>query len=376
MSLNELIALDLRGRPTSPPPTVGSVPPVGTDRPRPVDDPSIDLRQLIVRALDVVRELVAAEEEEDDSALLAELTNLAAQFGVSATPAPTTAGHDCLERARPLASRSKTRRSEQRQELAAIVSLVREAVATAGLQLDSIHSEIEASGDRFEAITSQENPKLVREQVMAHVTLLKQLVAEKRKAWESQRETFANKIATLEQQLNVTKRQASTDALTGVANQGSFQAEYQARVNRAGSQLVLAVLDVDGFKLVNDTFGHAEGDRVLRTLGQGLRQALRDNDFIARVGGDEFAVLLEKVTLRQAEMRFTSILTRLRADMGKAGEGCAAPSLSCGLAELSAGDTPASLYERADQALYSAKRAGKNRVASKTRPLMRDLMRR
>jgi diguanylate cyclase len=97
---------------------------------------------------------------------------------------------------------------------------------------------------------------------------------------------------------------------------------------------------------------------------------------VARVGGDEFAVLLERVTLRQAEARFTALLGRFRTEIMRGGDSGGGPSLSCGLAELSAGDTPASLYERADQALYAAKRAGKNRVVCKARPLMRDLMRR
>lgn len=372
MSLNDLIALDLRGGPSPQASRSPSAPDPSTP-----EDPSLAFRQLIARALDVVRELIAAEDEEEDAALLADLTELAARYGVATLAAGATeASRGCLDRARPLASRAKKRRVEQRQELTAIVGLVREAVATAGSQLDSIHSEIEASGDRFEAIVNLEDPRLVKHEVMAHVAVLKQLVADRRKAWEAQRRTFSDKIAALEQQLTATRRQAETDPLTGVSNQGSFHAEYEARVTRAGSQLVLAILDVDHFKTVNDTHGHAVGDRVLQALGQGLRAGLRDDDFVARVGGDEFAVLLEKATLRQAEVRFTSLLTKLRADMAKSADGAFTPGVSCGLAELSAGDTPASLYERADQALYAAKRAGRNRVACKTRPLMRDLMRR
>jgi diguanylate cyclase len=183
-------------------------------------------------------------------------------------------------------------------------------------------------------------------------------------------------VAALERQLTATRQQASLDGLTGIANQGSFHAELDRRLRRVGSQLVLAILDVDHFKSVNDTYGHAEGDRVLKAVAQGLKQSVRDNDFVARGGGDEFMVLLENVRLRQAEGRFTTVLARLRTEVAKGGSGAPAPSLSCGLAELSAGDTPASLYERADQALYAAKRGGRNRVATKTQPLVRDLLRR
>jgi len=372
MSLTDLIALDLRSR------TNGST---SSRAPEPAPAPATavppDLRHLIARALNVVRELVAAEELEEDGALLTELEALASQYDNEPSEVPPArAGEACLEQARPLAGRTRKRRAEQRQELSAIVGLVREAVSVAGVQLESIHSEIEATGSSFEAIASLEDPKLVKKHVMAHVTALKQLVAERRKAWEAQRRTLADRITALEQQLTVTKRQASMDALTGVANKGSFDAEFQARLARAGSQLVLAIVDLDGFKGVNDTFGHAEGDRLLAAVAQGLRHGLRESDFVARVGGDEFAVILEGVTLRQAEVRFTNLFAKFRSEISVGGDPPVAPGVSCGLAELSAGDTPASLYERADQALYGAKRAGRNRVAAKTRPLMRDLMRR
>jgi diguanylate cyclase len=372
MSLSDLIALDLKGG--APPATHDSAPAAAA--PSRTADPSLELRALIVRALQLVRELVEAEDEEEDVALLGELEQLAAAYDGTPASGSIRNGSQCLERVRPVAARTRKRRLEQRQELAAIVSLVREAVATAGSELDSIHSQIEASGERFEAITDLEDPRQVKKQVMAQVALLKQLVAERRVAWESQRQMFADRIESLEQQLHATKRQAALDGLTGVANQRSFQDEYEARVRRAGTQLVLAILDVDGFKTVNDTFGHAEGDRVLKALASGLRRGLRDGDFVARVGGDEFAVLLDRVTLRQAEVRFTALLAKMRPDLGQGFPPTIAPAVSCGLAELSAGDTTASLYQRADQALYSAKRGGRNRVATKTRPLMRDLLRR
>jgi len=358
MPSSDLIALDLKGK-------------------SPADEASVDLPRLIARALTVVYELVSAEEEPEDAQLLAELQQLAAQYNIE-PPArdAARAGMDCLERTQPVANRTRKRREEQRRELTAIVALVREAVSTAGVELESIHSEIEASGDRFEAIASLEDPRQVRDLVKVHVAQLKQLVAERRASWETQRRTFSDRIAMLEEQLQATRHQASLDPLTGIANQGSFQRECQARLRRAGSRLVLAILDVDGFKAVNDTHGHAAGDRVLTTVAQGLRKELRDGDFVARVGGDEFAVLMDNVTLRQAEARFTTVLSALKSAVAGAAGIPAVPTVSCGLAELSAGDTAASLYERADQALYDAKRAGRHRVVCKTRPFTRDLLRR
>lgn len=356
---HDLIALDLKGRT---PPGASSID---------------DLPRLIARALSVVHVLIAAEDEPEDLPLLSELQQLAARFHVGAVPEDAIrTSAECLERVRPLANRTREQREEQRRELTAIVKLVREAVSTAGLELDSIHSEIEASGTRIETIVALEDPRQVRDLVKTHVARLKQLVSERRAAWEHQRQSFSDRIEALEQQLQASRQEAALDPLTGAANQGTFDREIQARVLRAGTRLVLAMLDVDNFKAINDTHGHPAGDRVLRAAAEGLRRGTRDNDLVARIGGDEFAVLMDNMTLRQAEIRFTTLLGSLKSEMAAAAGGGASPTVSCGLAELSAGDTIASLYERADQALYSAKRGGRNRVACRTRAFTRDLMRR
>ena len=111
---------------------------------------------------------------------------------------------------------------------------------------------------------------------------------------------------------------------------------------------------------------------MLIALAEGLRRTLPDQDFVARLGGDEFAVLAADLTLRQAECRFAAALSSIFTSTGEPLP--CVPTISCGLAEFSAGDTYASLYERADQALYAAKRQGKRRVAVKERAYLRDLM--
>jgi diguanylate cyclase (GGDEF)-like protein len=112
---------------------------------------------------------------------------------------------------------------------------------------------------------------------------------------------------------------------------------------------------------------------VLVTLAQALLASVRPEDLVARLGGDEFAILASELTLRQAEGRFAKTI----AALATASENeMWAPKVSCGLAEFSAGDTYESLYERADEALYAAKRTGKHRVATKARAFIRDLMKR
>src|SRR6185503_17599282 len=96
-------------------------------------------------------------------------------------------------------------------------------------------------------------------------------------------------------QLAETRRQATTDELTGLPNRRWFDGRLQAAIERArvrGDSLALLVIDLDHFKELNDTLGHHAGDRVLAQLGARIRTALRGDDHVARLGGDEFAVLL------------------------------------------------------------------------------------
>ena len=137
---------------------------------------------------------------------------------------------------------------------------------------------------------------------------------------------------------------------------------------------VLATIDVDDFKAVNDQHGHDVGDRVLVAVAETLVRSLRGEDLVARLGGDEFAILAAPLTLQQAQGRFGSFVDAVRAACRRVTPDGSAVTISIGIAELSAGDTLESVHKRADQALYEAKRAGKGRVAVKATPFIRDLM--
>jgi two-component system cell cycle response regulator len=158
------------------------------------------------------------------------------------------------------------------------------------------------------------------------------------------------------------------DPVTGLYNRHHLDTTLPAAIDsaRAGNRpLALLMIDLDALKPFNDRWGHAAGDRVLRTVAEALQASVRVTDTIARYGGDEIAVVMpdtDHATARALASRLVEVVANTR--IGRAGDGPAGVTVSIGLAVLDDRDVDArSLLLRADDALYAAKRAGRNRVA-------------
>jgi diguanylate cyclase (GGDEF)-like protein len=159
------------------------------------------------------------------------------------------------------------------------------------------------------------------------------------------------------------RKLAETDALTGLYNQRFFQETLRREVTRAHRyqrKLTLIVFDLDDFKSINDQVGHLAGDRVLAQAADRLREAVRSVDVACRIGGDEFAVIMPESTAEEGEQLFRRVHNSMRGTA--LGPDDQRLRLSGGIAELLHGDTPPSLFERADAALYRAKELGKDRA--------------
>lgn len=163
-------------------------------------------------------------------------------------------------------------------------------------------------------------------------------------------------MASVALQLEMLRHDASHDALTGLLNRRSFDdllSQASARSHRYGWPFALALLDLDEFKVINDKHGHDGGDRVLRAIGSALRQSLRAGDIAARVGGDEFAIILANSQMESVD----AIVTRLRSALGGILQsGQAGFSVGVALAPDEATNVD-ELYRLADERLYEAKRA-------------------
>ncbi len=159
------------------------------------------------------------------------------------------------------------------------------------------------------------------------------------------------------------------DGLTGLYNHASIKEQLVreiARSKREGIPLALAMVDLDFFKKINDSYGHPVGDQVIRAISQILRQRLRQGDLVGRYGGEEFAVILPATTAAAA----AGVLDEIREAFGKlrhrADDTEFFATFSAGVAELddaSGADESGEMFRIADMALYQAKQAGRNRVA-------------
>lgn len=159
---------------------------------------------------------------------------------------------------------------------------------------------------------------------------------------------------------------ASRDALTGLANRRQFFDVAEAvltQARRYGSPMTVALLDLDHFKQINDTHGHAAGDAVLKDFAEILRGSLRDSDTPARIGGEEFAILLTSTPLAEALTALERIRQTLQDNPIQTGGRRVAATVSIGAVQWNPShfDVDAMLAN-ADAALYAAKRAGRNRV--------------
>lgn len=248
---------------------------------------------------------------------------------------------------------------------------IQDALSGASMALHSTGSEASRYGEvlgRFDATCS------TAESIADINTLLSEVVDETRQmkaSMERMRQEFETKSAEMEElrkELEQVRLQASTDALTGLANRATFfdqlqHAVEQTEENRRPFCVVMA--DIDHFKRVNDTFGHLVGDKVIRFVAETLKQSVKGQDTAARYGGEEFALLLPDTSAENAVILCDKIREHIAStNLVRTGtrESLGQITISAGVAQYRFGEEMMDFMQRADQALYVAKEGGRNRV--------------
>ncbi len=240
-------------------------------------------------------------------------------------------------------------------------------------KLNNANAESARYGERLENYSGklQRGPKPGEIQ-----TIIESVLGETKKMRERSEQIAGDikesslEIVELRRNLENVRREAHTDALTGIANRRSFDERLRLafrEAKEANDTVSLLMIDIDFFKKFNDSYGHQLGDRVLQLVARILKTSIKGRDMVARYGGEEFAVILPSTRLAGAatlgDQIREAVVTR-HIIQKRTGEDLGTISLSVGVANLRSGDSAESLIKRADEALYTAKRNGRNRVVT------------
>lgn len=217
---------------------------------------------------------------------------------------------------------------------------------------ESIKKRIDAIADHIQIFHDSESARLKESE--QHIKQLTEKIA--KMECDSER---------LRSHLEETQQQAYKDVLTGVPNRHAYEerlSEEVARARRYNTALCMVVWDVDKFKGINDNYGHAAGDRVLKVIAETLNDSIRETDFLARFGGEEFILLLPGTELESTRQVAEKLRVSIEQTPFHFRDTNVTITVSGGIAQLNKDETSNSLFERADKALYKAKENGRNQL--------------
>ncbi len=229
-----------------------------------------------------------------------------------------------------------------------------------------------AASDSFnvklnELKTAENEPNL--KSILVEIILETTQIAEASKALKSQLDDTTKEMEQLRNELTHVREVANTDGLTGLLNRLAFDKVLDKLVeNTTSKNACLALLDIDHFKRVNDSFGHLIGDKVIKFLASILKKHAAEHHHVARYGGEEMAVIMPDTTLAEAFYLIEQIRKVLDKSQlkHKGEETIGKVTVSAGISSLKAVDTTYTFIERADNALYRAKETGRNKVVTES----------
>jgi len=266
-----------------------------------------------------------------------------------------------LGRSYTLMNEPKRLKKERETTLKTLMNVL-ESADQLSSDLDTHNTEVDQVRQSVSSIEGNGEVDSIQQTLLEHIT---EVVQSNRKL-ENDLVVTRYKLEANAQELDRTRTEARTDQLSGLANRKSFEETLGFQISKfivsPKHQFALILTDVDHFKRINDTFGHAVGDNVVQRMGEVLKECVRPHDHVARIGGDEFAILLNEVKYESAmrvasRIRSTVELTNFDVDGGNSQTSI---TVSMGLTVIRVGDDRKSLFDRADKALYRSKERGRN----------------
>jgi diguanylate cyclase (GGDEF)-like protein len=335
----------------------GSPPRAGSDRQSVQVLAALELAQELLRG---VEHFVLSTPDLDTPSFLDHLRRTAAQL----TPATQSPELECHRQwaAESLSAFGQLQRrylSEREDELWRLLTLYQEQLKVEGAANTRFHESLRGVHERIGNVVRLNDLRQVRERLENEIQRATTLIGQKEKGDEERAALLAAQVRHLEAALISARHEAMQDALTGVYHRGAFQEHMDAALQSPAS-CSLAMIDIDNFKGINDVLGHLVGDEVLRTAVHLLGKIARPGDVIGRFGGDEFCLLAPGTAAERLAERFDSLTTQRTMNFKFEERLCSVRlSFSVGVAGSVAGDTSASLIQRADTTLYEVKRNGK-----------------
>jgi diguanylate cyclase (GGDEF)-like protein len=347
------------------------------DRPRPAatgavvtpSDPP-PLRRLAAELLEIVAVSVPDAPELGTGDFRRQISGYAERLSAEQSDITMAFVDECLACCRAFIEKAHKHLAERETEFSDLIQVLADMMGSLDGSHTGFTAQLDRSAERLTRMVDINDIRILKRRLALEVEAIRKLSADKRASDEALRAHFTGEIERLQIRLAQSVEEASLDQLTRVGNRGRFERTLRQWVRShrtSGVPFVLAMVDVDDFKQINDSFGHQEGDRVLSEIARTLATGVRSTDLVARYGGDEFVVMLSHSTAAQAMDRLRSFVETL-SHIPTESPGGAPLTLSVGATEWDVDDEPEEMVSRADAAMYQAKRNGKNRVEVIRRP--------
>ncbi|MDU0354285.1 GGDEF domain-containing protein [Paraglaciecola aquimarina] len=247
--------------------------------------------------------------------------------------------------------------------LSVLVDDLSDSLSTTAKQTTDFSKALRGNVSTLATIETQEDLSPILKELSANANA----ICSANDIFQKQLTAAKTEINSLKEELDNSRREASTDPLTGLLNRRAMESIYLDFVEDSNSSadLTLVIMDIDKFKLFNDTHGHVLGDQILQVVGKLLKNACTDPVVAVRLGGEEFALLCPDHNLQEAHALAESIRSKLAItpyNNKRTGTKIPPITASFGIASRHQDELLISMIERADKSLYAAKEAGRNRV--------------